>query len=335
MGIGDALDDVTARVGADFLLRFGHDRNGRVGASAEEQAAILAEVGASACDVVRTHGGATANALRLLNALGMNCAFLGGVGDDPEGDAWRADFTASGGDASRFKIRRGAPTGTCLCLVSPDAQRTFLTCPGAAALTPDDIREEDFDGVDFLYSEGYLLLNPGVAERVLSIVKERGIRVAMDLGAFQCVRSHKPLLRKFLTECVELVFANEEEAAAFADPDSETPESGLFALADLCETAVVTRGAKGAMIRSGARSFCVSAPRVNAVDANGAGDVWHGAYLYGYLRGCDPGVCGRFGSLAAAEVVQVPGTSVPPERIAALKERFDALERMNATRKSQ
>ncbi len=197
------------------------------------------------------------------------------------------------------------------------------------------MRDEDFDGVDFLYSEGYIFAYQDVAERILDIVKKRGIRVAMDLGAFQCVRSHKPLLKEFLAECVELVFANEEEAAAFADPDSETPESGLFALADLCETAVVTRGAKGAMIRTGMRSLCISAPRVNAVDANGAGDVWHGAYLYGYLRGWDPGVCGRFGSLAAAEVVQAPGTNIPPLRLAALKERFDALERMNETQKSQ
>lgn len=327
LGIGDALIDATLRVDMNFSDRFGLDRNGRRVVSIEEQRAVLNEARDAGREPILSPGGAAANTLRFLNAMGMPCAFLGGVGDDPEGEAYRSDFESSGGDASRVKIRRGVPTGTCLCLVSPDSQRTFLTCPSASVLQPDDLQEDDFIGVERLLMEGYAFAVPGLADRILHFARKFGIRVALDLGAFQCVRDRKTEMKSFLSECVDLVFANEDEAAAFADPESPTPESGLFALADLCETVVVTRGAKGAIIRSGARSFCVSAPRVRAVDANGAGDVWHGGFLYGFLRGCDPGLCGRFGSLAAAEVVQVSGTRVPPDRLAELEKRFDELER--------
>ncbi len=106
-----------------------------------------------------------------------------------------------------------------------------------------------------------------------------------------------------------MVFANEDEAAAFCGSRDE--QAGLDALGWHCELAVVKLGRRGALIKRNGETVAVSARTVQAVDTTGAGDLWASGFLFGLLQGNDLAKAGAIGAAVAAEVVQQLGAAIP------------------------
>lgn len=320
VGVGSPIVDSIAHVDASFLAGVAGAKGGMELVSAEQLAALVKSVPG---ELLQSPGGSAGNTCFALARLGHPTTFVGKLGNDEAADFYAETFAAHGGETRRFK-RGAVPNGRCLSLVTPDGQRTMRTDLGAAmTLSPDEIRPQDFAGCKHAHIEGYLLFNERLLFRVLDAAKTAGCTVSLDLASFEVVEAAKRFLPSLLKDSVDVVFANEEEAAAFAGDPAAEPQAVARELAGLCRTAAVKVGAQGAWIASGAECVHVPAQTVrDVVDTTGAGDFWAAGFLYGWIRQCRLEECGFFGALLGAAVVQVDGTTLEEATWEALHERI-------------
>lgn len=308
LGVGSPIVDLLAQVPEDFLSLLHGAKGGMELVGPQTMEEILTQLPGT---ILRAPGGSAGNTLFALARMGQPASFLGKLGEDADGVYYQEAFAALGGDTGRFKTTAEVHTARCLSLITPDSERTMRTDLGAAAkLSPDEIAVTDFEGVELVHAEGYLLFNPSLAEAVLSCAKAAGCTVSLDMGSFEVVRAAESELHLLLSRYVDYVFANEEEAAAFCGETD--PRVGLDALAALCSIAVVKMGAEGAWIRRGGETVQVSAiPVGSVVDTTGAGDLWAAGFLGGLLRGHSLERAGQWGAMLGAAVVQEIGAKLP------------------------
>ena len=311
LGVGSALVDVLARVDEAFLPRVGGEKGGMMMVESERQDEWIS---ALAAPPAMAPGGAAGNTIFALAHLGMPVAMLSKLGRDECGAFYRQRLLEAGGSDIEFLETDAARTGRCLSLVTPDSERTMRSYLGASQLlTAAEAAAVDYARYDLVYVEGYLLFLPDVVPTILRCARKAGCRTAVDLASFEVVRIFREQLLELLKHDVDLVFANEEEAAALLGDGLSEQEMALR-LGQICEVAAVTLGRRGSLIvRSGTLTPVAAVP-ARAVDTTAAGDSWAAGFLYGYLCGLPDAACGRVGSLVAAEVVQVMGSELPPER---------------------
>lgn len=315
LGVGSALVDELAHVPEAFLATV-PGRKG--GTELVDYPAISALLGRLPAAPVRAPGGSAANTVAGLARLGGAAAMLAKTGDDEAGRYYRQALAAAGVSVAPFKCHPAEPTGRCLSLITPDSQRTMRTFLGAAAtLAPAEIAPADFAGCAYVHVEGYQLFNPDLMRRILTVARQAGCRISLDLAAPEVVRACRELLAELMEQHVDVVFANEDEASEFAGGQGE--EAGLAALSELCDIAVVKLGVRGAWIRQGGRTVQVHAHVVPAVDTTGAGDLWGAGFLYGLLHGADLGRAGDFGARLSSAVVRVTGAVIPDAEWARLR----------------
>lgn len=322
-GFGTAILDLLARVDDAFIRTYsGGGKGGMVLVDEAARNGLLARL----TEYEVSPGGSVGNTIAGLLRLGLKGKMLGKVGRDEEGRIYVDRFAKLGGDVSSFKYSEKAATGCCICLVTPDSERTMRTCLGAASeLSEKDFRPEDLDGVDLLHMEGYQLYSSGMFELLVREAKRRGIPVSFDFSSYEIVRTFRDRIEALLKD-VDIVFANEDEAAEFIGQDRFSPEKALDVLSGYCATAVVKLGKKGALLRRGNETKSVQARSVAAVDTTGAGDLWQAGFLYGYLTGKPLEICGKIGSLLGAEVVQVFGATIPEERWRTISEEIQKMQ---------
>ncbi len=308
IGVGSPVVDLVAEVEEEMLSKAIEGRKG--GMELVDAETMRTLVGALRSIPARTPGGSAGNTTFALTRMGMPCAFMGKLGNDPEGKFYQGEFKRLGGDCTRFKTDGDAPTALCVSMVTPDSERTMRTHLGAAmAFSPEDVTPEDFAGCSHVHVEGYLLFNRDLLMAVLKAVKGAGCRVSMDLGSFEVVEAARDILPDILSRYVDIVFANEEEAAAFAGSDD--PLVGLEELHKICEVAAVKLGRDGALIQNGVESVRVPAAIVpDLIDTTGAGDFWAAGFLYAYLNGYGLSTAGQLGALLASHVIRHLGTSL-------------------------
>ncbi len=256
-------------------------------------------------------GGSAANTIRALAHLGVTTGLIGKVGCDDTGDFFEK---ALGDLGARPVILRGVnESGHCLSMVSADGERTMATCLGAALeFSAEDVKAEMFDGFDLLYVEGYQVQNHEAVSRTVEVARECGLKVAIDLASFNVVEENREFLLGLVRDGVDMVFANEEEAAAFGG--GMTAEEALEFAGDICELAVVKVGGRGALIRRGEE--CVKVGVVESarrVDTTGAGDFFAAGFLAGLCRGWSLDKCGVLGAVVAGKVIEVEGTTLDEE----------------------
>lgn len=229
-----------------------------------------------------------------------------------------------------------------MCLVTPDGQRTMRTCLGAAAeLATSAQLPAGWDAAPppaLLHCEGYVLYKPALAREAMAAAKRAGAAVSLDLASFEVVRNCRGALLDLLREgLVDVVFANEEEAAALAGAGAKPAAGAGGRPAALIEAAqalvlqharlcVVSLGARGAVARAaGGGAGCAPARKVSVVDTIGAGDLFSAGFLYAYLRGCPLSTCCAAGCAAGAEAVQARGTALGDAAWARLREAVGEL----------
>ena len=266
----------------------------------------------------RQPGGSAGNTAFALAKLGMRCRFLGMVGADEAGEYYQNAFAALGGDTRAFKVNPGLPTAQCLSIVTPDGERTMRTHLGAAmGLKPSHIDPADFRGCVHAHIEGYLLFDPELPAAVLKAAKQSGCRTSLDLASFEVVNSARKTLPALLDQYVDMVFANEEEAQAFAE--STDPAVCLAELTRYCPTVALKQGERGALLSSNGQTLEVPAVAVDRVlDTTGAGDFWAAGFLFGDLTGKDLRTAGAYGARLGAAVVQEMGAVIAEKQWMAL-----------------
>ena len=333
LGAGSTLLDILARVDDAFLSEHvAGEKGGMNLVNSETQHGLIDKL--DQAGMSKAIGGSAFNTVSALTTLGFKTAFIGKLGKDEDGRYYTDSYRNLGGDVSSFKYTATAATGTCLCLVTPDSERTMRTDLGATAtINADDISDADFEGITHVHLEGYLLFFIEVVKKILMLAKKHGCTVSFDFASFEVVRLFRSELLELLEKYVDIIFANEDEAKEFCKYEKFSPEAVAENLFHYCSVVVVKLGKEGSFIRENGVNHRIPPVLVNAVDTTGAGDLWQGGFLYGYLNGYGVEAAGRMGSVLGAEIVQVLGAQIPPERWPAIREEFEKIKKQYAVNK--
>jgi sugar/nucleoside kinase (ribokinase family) len=202
------------------------------------------------------------------------------------------------------------PTGRCIIVVTPDAERTMNTYLGASSLLAiDDVDDAAVADGRVLYMEGYLFDRPEAKQafrHAAGVSHAAGRMVSLTLSDSFCVDRHRHDFQSLVADEVDLLFGNEAELMALYQTD--TFEASIAALRESCQLAAITIGAKGSIIVTGEELIAVPAvPVRRVIDTTGAGDLYASGFLYGLTTGRSFEECGQLGSLAAAEVISHVG----------------------------
>jgi len=306
VGIGSVLVDIVVPTSDAFVGRSGVPKGGMVYFDADTIQQVMEQAGGKARVVP---GGAACNTILGVASLGGQTRFLGKRGQDEFGRLFETDLSRHRVDP--FLIKAPTSTGRVLSLITPDSQRTMLTYLGASAeMTPAEIPDDAFAGAAIALIEGYLVYNRDLFLHALQKARNAGAKIVLDLASFTVVEENRDLLTAVVEEYVDILVANEDEAAIFTGCRDET--EALAALAALAELAVLKLGARGSMIAAGGRVYPVEPMCANdVVDTTGAGDLWAAGFLYGLVQGLPLEQCGRLASACGYEVCRVLGAAIP------------------------
>jgi sugar/nucleoside kinase (ribokinase family) len=311
VGIGNALVDVIAHADDGFLDRHGLVKGSMELIDTERADTLYAAMGPG----VEVSGGSAANTLAGLASLGGRGAFVGRVRDDQLGAVFAHDIRAVGVAFEGRPATQGSPTGRCLILVTPDAERTMGTYLGASSeLGPDDVDAAVVAAAQITFLEGYLFETDAAKaafREAASAARGAGRKVALTLSDRFCVERHRDEFRELVARDIDILFANEQELLALYETDDL--DGGIARAAEHCAVVVATRSARGSVVVAGDERHEVPAHPVDeVVDTTGAGDLYAAGFLYGFARGRDLRTCARLGGVAAAEVISHLGAR--PER---------------------
>ena len=302
IGIGNAIVDVLANASEQLLARYGLVK----GTMTLVDAATALQIYREMENRVECSGGSAANTMAGIASLGGTASYIGKVRDDPLGSVFVDDIRGSGVRFDTEPANAGPPTGRCLVLVTPDAQRTMQTFLGASAtLAPADVSAEAVAEARVTYLEGYMWDPPPARQaclRAAELAHEAGRKVALSLSDPLCVDRHRDEFRELLRGPVDILLANEDEVISLYR--STGFDEAVQSLREECPLAAITRGAAGSAILAEGELHTVEAEPVDrVVDTTGAGDLFASGFLFGVTRGLEPARCGRLGSVAAAEII--------------------------------
>lgn len=308
LGMGNALTDILLQIESDEVLEELKLPKGSMQLIDEVKLAEIRSAVAIEKSVMAT-GGSASNTINGITRLGVPAGFFGKIGRDDIGTFFMNDTVANG--VEPMLQYSDLPSGNCTVLVSADGERTLCTYLGAAAeLTPDDITEDLFKGFSIFHIEGYLVQNHALIRNAVQLAKQAGLLVSIDLASYNVVEANLDFLKDIITEYVDIVFANEEEARAFTGKE---PEEALIHIANHCEIAVVKIGKKGSYVKSGDTVHTIDPFLARSIDTTGAGDLYAAGFLYGLAIGLPLDSCGRIGSLVSSRVVEVLGAKMDQE----------------------
>ncbi|HET9459381.1 MAG TPA: adenosine kinase [Sphingomicrobium sp.] len=319
LAIGNAIVDVIADADDSFLERHAMTKGSMRLIDAAEAERLYADMGPGR----ELSGGSAANTVAGLAALGLSTGFIGQIADDELGRIFAHDIKSLGVGFETPARGDTGPTGRCLIVVTPDAQRTMSTFLGAAQrLAPDAVTRAGVARAKILYLEGYLWdpAEPRAAmEAAIEIARASDTKVAFTLSDGFVVERHRAdFLRLIDTGKIDILFANEVEFLHLAHETDLKPAFDKFA--HQVPTLVVTRSEHGAMAASGReRAHVPAVPVKRLVDTTGAGDLFAAGFLAGQARGRSLRQSLQLGAVAASEVIQHYGAR-PELDLAALAE---------------
>lgn len=323
--IGNALVDSEYEVSDAQLQSMGVQKRHMTLIDNARRSELLAHV--QGLHARRTGGGSAGNTVVAVAQLGGRAFYSCRVADDELGAFYRDDLLAHGVATNLTHTR--APqgqTGSCMVMVTPDAERSMSTFLGATAdidhtaLHPHDIAKSKV-----YYMEGYLAASPtglDAALRGRAMAQEAGVPLAVTLSDMSMIQFCRAGLEALIGEGVEYLFCNEEEAQVWCN--TQDFSAICKRLGQLARVVCLTRGARGCVVLEGANHTVVPATAVQAVDTNGAGDMFAGAFLYAVTHGHSHATAAWLANLAAGRVVSQYGNRLSQEAMAEVKAAFVA-----------
>ena len=302
-GVGNALVDMEFEVEDSFFEQNGIDKGLMTLVDEERQHELMSHL--DAFEGKKASGGSAANTIIATSYFGGKSFYSCKVASDELGDFYVKDLLAAGVDSNVAEGRKPGITGKCLVMVTPDAERTMNTYLGITeTFSVDELHLPAIIDSEYLYMEGYLVTSDTgrhAAIEARKIAEENGVKTALTFSDPAMVQFFKDGLKDMIGEQVDLLFCNEAEALSWADTDDL--QQALESMKQVARTFAVTRGAEGALLYDGRHLIEISPHPVKAVDSNGAGDMFAGAFLYGITHGHSFYEAGNIASLAAARVV--------------------------------
>jgi len=308
LGMGNALTDILLQIDNDEVLFSLNLLKGGMQLINTERSQEINDAVSNFSKIMAT-GGSASNTINGITRLGMNGGFVGKIGKDDIGLFFTNDSVNNG--VKPHLLTSETPSGRCTVLVSPDTERTLCTYLGAACeLEASDLNVEMFQGYDIFHIEGYLVQNHDLIRTAVSLAKQAGLKVSVDLASYNVVEDNLDFLQEIIHKYVDIVFANEEEARAFTGKE---PEEALNEISEHCQIAIVKVGKDGSYIKSGDTKLQIQSRKSNCIDTTGAGDLYASGFLFGLANNYSLEVCGRIGSLISGNVVEVIGAKMSDE----------------------
>ncbi len=274
-------------------------------------------------------GGSAANTIYALAHLGMSTAFVGAIGDDPEGESVRRDMAGVGVNISGIVVKAG-PTGRAVILTEAGGHRAIYLSPGANSLLAwEDVNLALLNRAQYVHISSFLgVPQRKLQERLLSELTP-AVKVSFAPGSVYSALGWKGL--EVFLKRASIMFINASELRQLTG--REVP-SGAKRCHELgCETVVVTFG-KGetltarpglfldCFVSQAGKEYFVPQPPTSAttLDTTGAGDAFAAGFLYGLVQERDAEMCARIGGIMARMTITELGArpGLPdPEQLAA------------------
>ena len=302
LGIGNAIVDVICKVQDDFLLKNSLKKSTMKLVDQTEFKNLLK--GLKIEETVS--GGSIANSIVGLSQLGNKVGFIGKINDDPLGNKYEIGLEKEKEKYFYSKRRGSVPTGTCLILITPDSERTMVTFLGVAGqINEDDINKEAVKNSEIVFLEGYLW-DKGEPKKAFDKAIRNSNKVAMSLSDLFCVERHKSDFLELVKNKLHITFANEQEIMSllntkkFNDVIEFSKKNGKLI--------VVTRGKNGALAIQGSEIVeCTAKQNIKIKDLTGAGDLFAGGFLHGYINNKSIKECLEKGTEMSSKVIQIIG----------------------------
>jgi len=282
LGVGTALVDVICQV-EDIVIDNLNLTKGSMTLIEEPQ---IKKIRSYFDNPLITSGGSVCNTIHELNFGSHEASFYGKVNDDEYGKAFVKDLQKENITFKGVSNKNNLPTGCCNILVSPDGERTMATHIGIGSqLKPEEINEDIINSIDHIYMESYLWdheLTKKTLIKFSDIAKSKGIEISLSLSDPFCVERHRDELKNFISDNVDLVFCNFDEAKMFSQCELMADVSLFFK--NFGKKIVMTSGAEGAYYFFKDEVKHQPAQKIeNVIDTTGAGDNFAAGFLDFYL----------------------------------------------------
>ncbi|MBS1557855.1 MAG: adenosine kinase [Bacteroidetes bacterium] len=304
-GIGNAIVDIVTEVDHSFFETNNIEKGVMTLVDEKRQLHLMAAI-----DMHKSRlsgGGSAGNTVVALSQLGGKSFYSCLVAQDELGKFFLEDLKTHGVQTD-LKYENCPPghSGRCLVMTSPDAQRTMNTFLGVSSfLSPEHLNEEAIKNSKCVYLEGYLVASPKGQEALINakrIAERNKVDVVLTFSDSSMVKYFSKQMEEVVGASVDLLFCNEEEAMIFTGTHSviEAREK----LKQSAKKFIITKGANGALVFDGDTFVDIEPYPVKAIDTNGAGDMFAGAFLYGITHGHSFAGSGKLASLASSHVVK-------------------------------
>lgn len=303
-GIGNALVDIVTEVDDNFLAEHNIEKGLMTLVDEENQTRISNAINMSKSN--KQCGGSAANSIIAVSQFGGSSYYSCKVANDELGHFYMQDLNANRVESNLNEDNLEAGiTGKCLVMTSDDASRTMNTFLGITSdYSRNEIKEDALKDSEYLYIEGYLVTSENGLDAMKyakKLAEDNGVKTALTFSDPSMVKYFKDQMESVVGASVDLLFCNEEEAMLFTEKDNlkEAREE----LKKAAKRFVITQGENGAMIFDGDTFVDIEPYNVRAIDTNGAGDLFAGAFLYGITNGHSFADSGKLASLASSKVV--------------------------------
>ena len=315
-GIGNALVDIVTEVDHDFFRRNEVEKGVMTLVDEKRQHHLM-----QAIDMKKSKmacGGSAGNTMIAVSQFGGKSFYSCLVAKDELGKFFLEDLKRNHVDTNlKYENLSEGISGKCLVMTSPDAERTMNTFLGVSSfLSPENVDEEAIKNSTYIYLEGYLVASPKGLEAMKEakrLAEKNKVLVALTFSDPSMVKYFSTQMEEIVGASVDLLFCNEEEAMIFTGTDSivEAREK----LKGVAKRFAITLGANGALIFDGDTFISIEPYKVRALDTNGAGDMFSGAFLYAIVQGHSHAEAGKLASLASSRVVSQFGPRLKPSQV--------------------
>lgn len=313
--LGNALVDTEIEVSDAFLERMEVGKGLMTLVDEERQQALVAALASEAEPHKETSGGSACNTAVATRYFGGTSYYACKVADDATGDTFVGDLTDAGVDTNMAGPREAGTSGKCLVMITPDAERSMNTFLGiSSTVSSTELDEQAIAASRYVYLEGFLVSSDSAraaAIKLRQLAEKHGVKTALTFSDPLMVQLFRDGLAQMLGDGVDLLLCNEAEAKGFTDTDSI--DEAREKLQPLCRSLVITRSEKGALVWDGEQCHSIDPVAVKAVDSNGAGDLFAGAFLYAITHGHDFATAGKLAATAAARLVTEFGPRLSPQ----------------------
>jgi sugar/nucleoside kinase (ribokinase family) len=301
--LGNSPVDILTHVKEDFLQKYSLNKADFNPVDAETFTKISEECTFEGMEA----GGSCANTAWALGKMNKNIHFIGHVGQDPAGKHFFHEMQNAG--VSMLEPQKGSRTMEIFVLITPDGERTFVSRGVTAFITPEMLQKETFDKSNWLFIEGYTLLDQTDAVlKSIKLAQTSNCKIAFTISADFIIHAQHEVMFESILPNLDLFIANDEEHKLLQEYIAKLPEDKKAHILHKLKSIqlLITHNEKGAeFINKGQKTFLPTEPK-KVLDATGAGDAFAAGFLAKFLENDTSGGL-TLGHLMAGEVISQLG----------------------------